>query len=76
MFRAMFRPSSGALEFIYSMWYYSPKLLPTGVLDELKTGSFNNPSPLYMFRTYITYITYITCSASDTALCFTTRIIR
>jgi hypothetical protein len=30
------RPSSGALDCIYSIWYCSPKLLPTGVSNELK----------------------------------------
>ena len=30
------RPSSGALDCIYSIWQYSPKQLPAGVMDELK----------------------------------------
>jgi len=32
MFRAIFRPSSGALDCIYSIWYYSPMSLPAGVM--------------------------------------------
>jgi hypothetical protein len=36
VFRAIFRPSSRALYHIYSIWYYSPMSLPTGVFDELK----------------------------------------
>ena len=35
-FGRCFRPSSGALDCIYSIWQYSSKLLPAGVLDELK----------------------------------------
>jgi hypothetical protein len=35
-FGRCFRPSSGALYCIYSIWYYSPKSLPAGVMDELK----------------------------------------
>ena len=42
-FGRCFRPSSGALDCIYSIWQYSPKLLPVGVLDELKLlCSFNS----------------------------------
>jgi hypothetical protein len=35
-FGSYFCPSSGALDGIYSNWYYSPKVLPAGVLDDLK----------------------------------------
>jgi len=35
-FGRCFRPSSGALNCIYSIWYYSPKLLPAGVMDEFQ----------------------------------------
>jgi hypothetical protein len=35
-FGECFRPSSGALDCIYSIWYYSPKSLPAGVTDELR----------------------------------------
>jgi hypothetical protein len=35
-FGQCFRPSSGALDCIYSIWYYSRRLLPGGVLDELR----------------------------------------
>jgi hypothetical protein len=35
-FGRCFRLSSGARDCIYSIWQYSPKLLPAGVMDELK----------------------------------------
>jgi hypothetical protein len=35
-FGQCFRQSSGALDCIYSFWDHSPRLLPAGVLDELK----------------------------------------
>jgi len=35
-FGRCFRPPTGTLDCIYSIWYYSPKLLPAGVLDDLK----------------------------------------
>ena len=43
-FGRCFRPSLGTLDCIYSFWYYSPKLLPAGVMNELER------SQLYMFR--------------------------
>ena len=45
-FGRCFRPSSGALDCIYNIWYCSPKLLPAGVPNELKLLI---PSRLYMF---------------------------
>ena len=35
-FERCFRPSSGALDFIYSIRQYSPMSLPAGVMDELE----------------------------------------
>jgi len=40
-FGRSFCPPSGALDCIYSFWNYSPKLLPAGVMEELKC-SFNS----------------------------------
>ena len=31
-----FRPSSGALDCIYSFWYSPPTLLPAGIMDEME----------------------------------------
>jgi hypothetical protein len=43
MFWAMFRPPSGALDCIYSIWWYSSNLLPAGVKNELELqNSFNS----------------------------------
>ena len=36
MFRAIFRPSSGELDCMYSFWYCPPILLPAGVMDEME----------------------------------------
>ena len=36
MFRGCLRPSSGALDCIYSFWYYPPTLLLAGVMDEVE----------------------------------------
>jgi len=38
-FGQCFRPSSGALDCIYSFRLYSPKLLPARVMDEMKLNS-------------------------------------
>jgi len=35
-FGRCFRSSSGALDCIYSIWWYSPKLLPASVMDEFQ----------------------------------------
>jgi hypothetical protein len=43
-FGRCFRPSSWALDSIYSMWCCSFKLLPAGVLDELKTHFIHDTS--------------------------------
>jgi len=43
-FGRCFRPSSGTLDCIYSIWLYSPKLLPAGVLGELKPNSPKTPA--------------------------------
>jgi hypothetical protein len=40
-FEQYFLPSSGAHYCTYNFWWYSPKLLPAGVMDEL-TLSFNS----------------------------------
>jgi hypothetical protein len=40
MFRVIFRPSSGALDCIYSNWYYSSMPLPAGVMEELELEQF------------------------------------
>jgi hypothetical protein len=47
-FGRCFRPSSEALDCIYSIWSYSPKLLPAGVLDELK----HRKQPYWALHTY------------------------
>jgi len=38
-FGRCFRPSSGALDCIYSIWLYSPLSLPAGVVDELEQSA-------------------------------------
>ena len=35
-FRWRLRPSSGALDCIYSFWYWPPVLLPAGIMDEME----------------------------------------
>jgi len=30
MFRAIVRPSTGALDYVYSLWYNAPTMLPVG----------------------------------------------
>jgi hypothetical protein len=45
-FRRCFRPSSGALDCICSIWQYSPKLLPAGVMDELKLSFNSSKTPV------------------------------
>jgi hypothetical protein len=44
-FGRYFRPSSGAPDSIYSFWYYSPKLLLAGVMDELKHSLNSSMTP-------------------------------
>jgi hypothetical protein len=44
-FGRCFRPSSEALDCIYSIRYCSPKLLPAGVLDELELSSNSIKAP-------------------------------
>jgi hypothetical protein len=38
IFRAMIRPSSGALDCVYSLWYNAPTILPAGILDAEELG--------------------------------------
>ena len=40
-FGRCFRPPSGALDCIYSIWQYLPKQLPAGVLDQLAATWMN-----------------------------------
>ena len=51
-FERCLRPSSGALDCIYSIWYCSPVLLPAGVMDDGSILAYLFiPNQLYMFRT-------------------------
>jgi hypothetical protein len=39
------RPSSGALDCIYSFWYCPPILLPAGIMDEMELISISSMTP-------------------------------
>jgi hypothetical protein len=39
------RPSSGALDCIYSFWYCPPILPPAGVMDEMEVRSISSMTP-------------------------------
>jgi len=43
-FGRRFRPSSGALDFVYSLWYNAPTKLPAGSLDAVPPRRFRSSS--------------------------------
>jgi hypothetical protein len=54
-FGRWFRPSSGALDCVYSLWYNAPTMLLAGSLEE-ESIRFNNSNQLVMFRAMISPI--------------------
>jgi len=44
-FGRQFRPSSGALDCVYSLWYNAPAMLPVGDQDEVESSSTSFLSP-------------------------------
>jgi len=43
------RPSSGALDCIYSFWYCPPILLPAGIMDEMELNILTETLCIFRF---------------------------
>jgi len=46
-----FRPSSGALDCVYSLWYKAPTMLPAGDQDEVELTSSWSPASSVLYTT-------------------------
>ena len=67
-----FRSSSGALNCIYSIWWYSPKLLTAGVMDEFSTHPWHQLAAAILGSLRVNHSVWITESEKCKPACHCT----